>query len=144
HSLGVMQLAGNAWEKMQVNQTRLADTANKFADFRHREQSSTEQCHGVLAPTFTVMPQIFGSDYHLQVLRLVALLHDIGHPPFSHSGERFLPSWQAILEANPAMPPYLAEWFHHRIERLTAQGKNPRTETVRHEIYSLLFIDKIL
>lgn len=59
HMLGVMHLAGTAFDALEKNTTRLGE---KFeADEKDR-----------------------------QTLRIAALLHDVGHPPFSHSLENLL------------------------------------------------------
>jgi len=145
HSLGVMQLAGIAWDKLKVNQRRLSETAQKISDFPALERNSQgDVLHGLLTPTFSLMDQVFGSDYNLQVLRLAGLLHDIGHPPFSHSGERLLPSWVKVLNENPDISDYLRDWFDEKISVLREKGKDPAEVKVRHEVFSLLMIDKVL
>ncbi len=146
HSLGVMQLAGIAWEKLYANQKRLANALARSPDFAAIERQGGKKAirHGLLAPTVPLMPVIFESDYALQTLRLAALLHDVGHPAFSHSGERFLPSWKTVAEQNPDAPKYLRDYLQKRIKRLREKGQDPAKSPVRHEVFSLLMIDKIL
>lgn len=142
HSLGVMHIAGVAWEKLHANQRRIANTAGQFADFTDRELKGNGG-HGLLSPTFEIVDEFFGSEYALQSLRLAALLHDLGHPPFSHSGEKFLPTWATVLaEAHPR-PKWLGRWLERRIEALVASGKDPAATPVRHEVFTLLLLDQL-
>jgi HD superfamily phosphohydrolase len=68
HSLGVMELAGRAFEAIT-----------------HRENLD-EQARA-LFPEITTQDFLV---YWRQVLRIAALCHDLGHPPFSHAAEHEL------------------------------------------------------
>ena len=145
HSLGVMHLATRAWEKLQTNQERLRHTVSNIQDFKAFEETADKsEKHGRLWPTFAMMDQIFQSDYSLQTFRLAALLHDVGHPAFSHSGEHFMPSWADVRSANPDLPDYLLEYIDQRIAEIKTRGDEPAQTKVRHEIYSILLIDRII
>ena len=139
HSLGVMHLAGTAWQKIYTNQQRLAQTCQRFRLFSQMESDQNDgPRHGLLTPTFGLLGDVFGSDYIFQTLRLAALLHDIGHPAFSHSGEKFLPDMQTILKAEPDLPGYLKDY-------LTSQlNSDSKSESVSHEIYTIILTDKLL
>ena len=140
HSLGSMHLAKKAWVKLAENQKRLALASTKYVNFceREKQKDSKESIqHGLLAPTFSIIDEVFSSDYNLQCLRLAALLHDVGHPPFSHSGEQFLPSWEDLYTASLQAPQYLKDY-------LKIQSMERKSERSSHEVYSFLLIDRIL
>jgi HD superfamily phosphohydrolase len=145
HSIGVMHLAGIAWSKLKSNQARLALATKKYNNFSERERRSRDgENHGLLFPTFEFMDEIYSSDYTIQALRLAALLHDLGHPPFSHSGEKFLPNLKDIRAANPELPEYLSAHLIRLEAKKTKRGVANGLEAVKHEIYTLILADRLL
>lgn len=68
HSLGVLHLAGRIYDQIIQSQ-----------------QESLTECYRPEQLTY------FG-----QILRFAALLHDVGHPPFSHAAESVLPPLSAL------------------------------------------------
>ena len=139
HSLGVMHLVGLAWGKIKDNQIRLRQQCSRYKSFATREQNpeTGETTNGLLFPTFSEVESIFASSYVLQALRLAALLHDVGHPPFSHSGERFLPDAKSVLRENTHLPEYLRK-------HISQLGTKSKSTLVSHEILSVILIHEIL
>lgn len=145
HSLGVMHLAGIAWQKLAENQRALATTTRKYPDFDQLEKNrGVDKSHGRLSPTFDIIDQVFEDPYPQQALRLAALMHDIGHSPYSHSGEGFMPTWRDMQNYRHHYPKYVADFIDYMANDLQKRGKNIEVMRVRHEIYTLLLIDKVL
>lgn len=144
HSLGVMHLAGDTWQKMLANQLRLYRGCEKYDKFAQREKNTNRNMvHGLLAPTFDVLADVFSSGYTLQALRLAALMHDLGHPPFSHSGERFLPSWKAVRDSLEDQGGFIFDYLDSRCNALKEKGVDPKLIAVRHEVFTLLLVEKV-
>ncbi len=145
HSIGVMHLAGIAWNKLASNQARLATTTKKYLNFSEREKRSGDgEIHGLLAPTFSIIDQVFCSEYNLQALRLAALLHDLGHPPYSHSGEKFLPPIGKLIAESDTFPDYLQAYLQKIDEGGVRRGQAPGQASIRHEVYTLILADQLL
>lgn len=131
HSIGVLHLASTTWKKLYDNQKQMAKTLSALPNYTEFKKNSD---YKLLQPT-AMIDEVFQSPYIVQTLRLAALMHDIGHPPFSHSGEKLLPSIPDIIMHNPDLPPYLKEFLLQRVRK---------QEEVTHEVFTVLLIDKVL
>lgn len=136
HSLGVMHIAGKAWRRIEENQHRLRSVCERYEHFSLTEKKKTQtENHGTLFEAFQKSESLFSDEYVYQALRLAAMLHDVGHPPFSHSGEIFLPSYHALVKENPDLPAYILDYF-------ILMADTPRPAS--HEDYTIMMIDRIL
>lgn len=131
HSLGVLHLATLTWQKLYDNQMQLSQNLAPISNYQQLDHQRRWQ---LLRP-LEVLDAIFHSPYISQALRLAALMHDVGHPPFSHSGELLLPELTTVFSHNPDLPPYLRQFLLNRIRR---------QQRVDHEVFTVLLIDKVL
>src|SRR6266850_400935 len=69
HSLGVMELTGRAFEVVVRKHRKLVE----------------DELHRISGLEKDALPRA------RQILRLSALLHDVGHPAFSHAAEKYIP-----------------------------------------------------
>lgn len=133
HSLGVMEVATRCFHALRENQLRL----------KSRLQAPLP---AALKPTFQLATALLNHHYALQVLRLAALLHDIGHNPFSHCAEHLLPSGRDVLKAHSDLPAYLTKAIAamdtppcHLSERITNFRRGGC-----HEVFTLLLAHGVL
>lgn len=68
HAVGAMHVAGRMWEQLCTTSGHVV-----------RKHFSDKDIA-----------------YFRKIVRLAALLHDLGHPPFSHVSERFMPAFSAL------------------------------------------------
>jgi HD superfamily phosphohydrolase len=97
HSLGVMQLVTRMFHNIQRNTEKEVWNHMVFCPLKNIDLDESRA---------------------LEVLRLAALLHDIGHLPFSHVGEGILP--KGIKHEHVSVE--IAKELEHRIDALSFKG----------------------
>ncbi len=132
HSLGTLHLARIAMEQIIRNQSRLHGSVQKINGFEKKERAELHKHNGLLTPSFAAVERVLHSPYNQQVLRIAAMLHDVGHSAFSHSGEPLLPTMKTVLKDNQDIPSYLVSYFKE------LGSSHFKDKPVRHEIYSIL------
>ncbi len=143
HSLGAMHLAGQLYTSLIMNQGQILSSLKKIYNqspapiqeaFQRREKTE-----GSLLQTEEGLCFLSKSVYLAQCVRFAALLHDCGHPPLSHSGERFLPSWQEFQKNISTLS--LPKWLQQALEA-KAEKASPE-KLVTHETYTLMAVNSL-
>ena len=135
HALGSMHMAGRAWEAVCSNFT---EARTKFEDdvFATLRQSGDEdgldRCTAAWIGSRRAFRANFSSLMGLAI-QSAALLHDVGHPPFSHALEDFYVRHLQQIAGN--VPGYYdGDWQR-------AKGELP--DSPMHEVVGLLLLDYI-
>ncbi len=138
HSLGVMHMAGIFLTTLVRNQSRAIEKS---------KGSPSSSFSGSLNDTKTeeVLDLLRNDASVSQTLRFAGLLHDVGHAPFSHSGELFMPTWEQVREgfAQLDLPQWLHDTFSVKLRRVEQKRPGAMHQRVRHEFYSLLLIERV-
>lgn len=148
HSLGVMHMSGVMLSRLIANQTRLLESLTAAVETQaplvQNSFSLTEQMHGSLRATQKALA-FLSSPEIAQALRFSALLHDVGHAPFSHSMERFLPTWADVRDELPRLnlPKFLSDALDAKITKLTTREPGRLKQRVRHELYTLFIVARL-
>ena len=124
HSIGACHVAGKILSALPNNQREISnlDRWEKLPKYR----------------PWQGLPEFLRAD-RIQQIRLAALLHDVGHGPFSHASEEIMPTRTELLDANAQhrIPKYLTDGF-------IKKSSKEESDKADHEDYSALMAWKIL
>ena len=158
HSLGAMHLAERVFLSIKNNQIALKNQLSSAkiklcliedkkvfdsvylknllnSNYKNNQDfsNSTLGFKYSIKPAMQLINGLFLSDYALLVFKTAALLHDIGHCPFSHCAEKFLPSLDELIKANSGLvPKYLVESLAFVQSKSTKQALNSNTVNVNN------------
>ena len=148
HSLGVMHLSGVLWSRLYQNQLRLLKSVETdlegIPSLLRSGYDLASEVHGSLSETKGVLG-VFNDPKILQTLRFAALLHDIGHAPFSHSAERFMPTWLGLEAQLPELDlcAYLKEALGRKVARYRQTNPGLLNKRIRHEVFTLMIVARL-
>lgn len=92
HSIGACHIAGEILTALFRNHQEVSDLSRWQSDSLYRPWSTITD---------------FLDERRVQQIKLAALLHDIGHGPFSHASEEIMPKRETLLSANEGLPKYI-------------------------------------
>lgn len=141
HSLGTMHVAHLMLNALISNQKKILkdfeDALLNSPQSIYNTLKIKEKEQGSLRQTKQATLLLQQSLYLTQCLRFAALLHDCGHSAFSHSGEKFMPTWKYFIKNIDKIE--TQPWLKSALEKKGLHQKN-KNKKITHEIYTLLII----
>lgn len=126
HSLGAMHLASNFFKALLLNTTQIADKyggSDGFPEIRKRCKYAKKHLKELE----------LAEEKLIQIIRLCALLHDVGHGPFSHIFKEVMPKWKHIKKHENGT--------NKRMLGRLMSDKSKEADRLKHEDYSVAIVE---
>ena len=141
-----MHLAGECFVKLRANLERAqrdeAVLTEHLRSYDLQYPAGKDNQGSRLA--YELSSGLLASEYALSVVRAAALLHDVGHCPYSHCSERFLPTYEEIFVQNPDLP----QWLKFAMQKSDTTAHRSAAQGLAyqscHEAFSLMIAWHIL
>lgn len=127
HSIGACHVAGMVFDSIE-------QVSREFTDYGTWADSSDH-----VGLTVAEIDSIFSKEIR-DCIRIAALLHDVGHGPFSHASESIMPPIEDLIKENAEA----FDFIRAALEKSKADKKKKGKTAADHEDYSLLILDLIL
>lgn len=127
HSIGACHVASLIFDSIKDISTQYCGSAQWAESSEHLALSSDEAAE-VFSPLMR------------KCVRVAALLHDVGHGPFSHASESIMPPIDDLIDANPGA----SKFIRAALEKSRSDKQRKGKTSADHEDYSLLVMERIL